>query len=505
MNFNPRKKTALVVDDDIGIRMVMNKLLTGAGFHVKEASSAAEGLQLCDEGIPSVILLDVQLPDFSGFEVCQRLRRYYTKQELPILMVTGSSESEDVAYSFTVGANDFVAKPIDKVIFLARVENQVAIAEAQRELEAGRQNIARALDVQRTMGDELSQAIAIEDTNGTIVYSNKIFTAWAVDIEQRVMQTSFEWLFAGELRNDLYALWQDVHVEQKTVHKVELKGKKKIIECTCKEIPSRNASKLWLWVLNDITEQRSLEEAASHRVKYDSLGLFSAGVAHNFNNLLTGILGATEVLTRVVGENERGQRCLKIIKKSVDEGRTFTRKLSAMLRKSGGDRGVVHDVNQSIETVIACYQEAAGERIEFLNHVPDGLPSMRIADANFIDVIANLVANAVDAIEGAGSVEISATLAPGGDKIIFAITDTGRGITREDQPRLFEPFYSTKMLDTKNGVSCSGNGLGLWTVYSLVKASEGHVSISSTPGKGTTVTVEIPVVRELGDESHLDS
>lgn len=495
MNQPVSKKQALIVDDDPIIRIIMKKLLQGADFEVIEAATAAEGLQACDHKIPNVILLDVQLPDLSGFEVCQRLRNYYTKQELPILMVTGTVESEDVAYSFSVGANDFVSKPIDNTILLARIENQIAVSEAQKELELSRGKISRALEIQRTMGDQLPQAIVLEDDAGGILYANKKFSEWCGNTEQRSLLTSFEWLFGGGFRDQLAALWSIVHEEKRQFLKEELTAIKKVIECICKEVPSRESAKQRLWVFEDMTSKRALETAASQRVKFDTLGLFSSGVAHNFNNLLSGILGSAELIEKTIQDNQRTKRCLEIIRVSVEAGRNLTRKLSAMLRKSGFESETVRNARASIEAVIACYEEASEGKISYILNIPEGLPQLAIADSNFVDVVANLVSNSIDAIDDAeGAIAISASVNPSGEHVLFTVTDNGRGIDQNEINRLFEPFYSTKHLDTKNGVSCTGNGLGLWTVYSLVSASQGSVQITSAVGSGTTVKIELPVV-----------
>jgi two-component system cell cycle sensor histidine kinase/response regulator CckA len=219
------------------------------------------------------------------------------------------------------------------------------------------------------------------------------------------------------------------------------------------------------------------------------------GVAHNFNNVLGGVLGAAEILERYVEQGERPRRALRIIRQGSESAAALTRKLSIF---SGVGRaeddlnmGELHEV---LDAIILMHQSQVGDRVSLSLEVPTDLPQIGISLDKFIEVINHLLLNAIEAIPDSGNIVVAAKLSAAKDSVSVSIKDSGVGMSPETVQRVFEPFFTTKNLDTRNAIGIEGHGLGLWNVYNLIHACGGEISVQSKVGEGTNVSVLIPVI-----------
>ena len=248
----------------------------------------------------------------------------------------------------------------------------------------------------------------------------------------------------------------------------------------------------------DITQQRRLEEQLRQAQKMESIGHLAGGVAHDFNNLLTVILGYTELVLNTEPLPTTAIESLREVHTAADKASHLTRQLLAFSRRQMMRR---RDLNLS-ELVVATTQilgRMLGEHIKVRADCPAGLPGI-VGDRGMIEqVILNLAINARDAMPDGGRLTLAtsvldpdeAVLRPypesrPGRFVCLSVTDSGRGIAREHLPRLFEPFFTTKDVG-------QGTGLGLATVYGIVKQHEGWVEVESQLGQGTTFKVFLPV------------
>jgi len=242
----------------------------------------------------------------------------------------------------------------------------------------------------------------------------------------------------------------------------------------------------------DITERKRLEENLRHSQKMEAVGLLAGGVAHDFNNILTIIMGQSEVLVGRRDDVARRQRAAESIHKAAMRGSLLTRQLLAFSRKDVLKPEVldVRDVVSGIETMIdSLIGDAVTVKFELAKE-----PCTTHADRGQLEqVIMNLAVNARDAMPQGGTLRIEVTV---GDRagappsnvgrwVRLAVHDDGQGIAPEIQQRLFEPFFTTK----EQG---KGTGLGLSSAYGIVRDSGGDIEVASAPGKGTTFTVFLP-------------
>lgn len=248
-------------------------------------------------------------------------------------------------------------------------------------------------------------------------------------------------------------------------------------------------------ILRDISKQKELEQQLQHSQRLEAVGQLTGGVAHDFNNLLTVIQGNAELLKEVLTE-ESLISLASIIETAAQRGATLTRQLLAFARRQALLPSVT-DVNELLSMQQDLLQRTLGEHIEITLVLNDNLWLAMVDKSQLENAVLNLCINARDAMPGGGRLQIetqnievkvaesSDPLPPPGEFVQISVTDTGCGIAPEHLKQVFEPFFTTKELG-------KGTGLGLSMVFGFVKQSNGHVDITSTPGKGTTVTMYIP-------------
>ena len=250
-------------------------------------------------------------------------------------------------------------------------------------------------------------------------------------------------------------------------------------------------------VMTDVTETKLLEAQFRQSQKMEAVGQLAGGIAHDFNNLLMVIRGHTDLLLNSGVEQPR--ESIKQIQKAADRAASLTRQLLAFSRMQVLQPEVL-DLNQVVGDMASMIERLFGSNIELVFETEPELGRVR-ADAGQVEqVLLNLAVNARDAMPGGGRLTIrteNVRFAPGdvrplpiiadGDYAALIVKDTGDGMDTETQARIFEPFFTTK----EKG---RGTGLGLATVYGIVKQSGGFIIVDSAPGKGATFTIYLPRV-----------
>jgi signal transduction histidine kinase/CheY-like chemotaxis protein len=252
--------------------------------------------------------------------------------------------------------------------------------------------------------------------------------------------------------------------------------------------------------LRDVSARRIIEEQRRHSAKMEALGRLTAGIAHDFNNLLTIVLGNLETVIRSADKEKlpaRSIQCVENAMRGAERAAVLTERLLAFARRKPLEPRPI-DPNELLAGMSDLFRQTLGEAIE-LSIIPGEEVGCVEADPTELETtILNLAANARDAMPSGGrfvietaDVELDpfytarfADLAPGA-YVLFAITDTGCGMSADILSKVFEPFFTTK----DDG---HGTGLGLSQVYGFVKQSGGHVTIYSEPGLGTTLKVYLP-------------
>ena len=240
----------------------------------------------------------------------------------------------------------------------------------------------------------------------------------------------------------------------------------------------------WVVVVNyrDVTDQRLLQEQLLHAQKLESIGRLAGGVAHDFNNLLTAIGGYSEFLVASFDDDDpRRADALEIVRAS-DRAAALTSQLLAFSRHQVLLAEIL-DLGDVVEELERLISGLLGDDVELSTSVTPGC-RVRADGGQIEQVITNLVLNARDAMPAGGKVELAVSCIDG--EVELTVTDTGVGMDAETIPHIFEPFFTTKDAG-------KGTGLGLATVYGIVKQSGGGISVTSEPGEGSTFRIVLPL------------
>lgn len=279
-------------------------------------------------------------------------------------------------------------------------------------------------------------------------------------------------------------------------------------EITISRINLEGKEGFTLW-MRDLTERRVLENQLWHAQKMEAVGRLAGGVAHDFNNLVTVISGYSDLLLMSLAKENPLRRHVEEVKKAGDRAASLTRQLLAFSRRQVLDPQVL-DLNAVISNVDRMLRRLIGEDIDLLSVLHPGVWPVKADPGQIEQVLVNLAVNARDAMPSGGKLTLetaNVTLGqiqgmryeppmPPGHYVMLAVSDTGIGMNSETQSHVFEPFFTTK----EEG---KGTGLGLATVYGIVKQSGGYIWIYSETEHGTTFKVYLPRAQEVLAEAFI--
>jgi two-component system cell cycle sensor histidine kinase/response regulator CckA len=254
-------------------------------------------------------------------------------------------------------------------------------------------------------------------------------------------------------------------------------------------------------ILRDITRRKQMEQQLVQARKMEAVGRLAGAVAHEFNNVLTAIVGLGDLLLDSLGSDDRRADDAREVKALAEKAAILTRQLLAFGRRQPLQPRVL-DLNARVSTIERMVRQIIGKQIELVFELAPDLPGVKADPAQLDQVILNLVLNARDAMSGGGTLAVRTDVARldqaacqalqdarPGQFVRLTVTDTGSGIADEDLGRVFEPFFTTKQ-------NWEGKGLGLATAYKIIQKHQGKISVSSEAGKGTLFTLTFPALQK---------
>jgi signal transduction histidine kinase/AmiR/NasT family two-component response regulator len=263
-------------------------------------------------------------------------------------------------------------------------------------------------------------------------------------------------------------------------------------------------------VVRDFTERRKLEEAVRQTQKLESVGVLAAGVAHDFNNVLTAILGNVSLVRRRLAASIADQTIDQLLESAERASNRAADLVKQLLNYAGKGRREMRpvDICQVTKDALAIVQASVSRKIRIRRDVPEHCPAIPADVGQLQQQVLNLVLNGAEAIgenEGEVSIRVRVRDVPAPELnqrygpfslperpyTEIKVRDTGAGMDEDTVQRIFDPFYSTKFM---------GRGLGLAAALGIVRSHGGGIAVESTPGKGSTFTVLLPSEQETGDE-----
>jgi PAS domain S-box-containing protein len=493
----------LNVEDEDVARSAVSRFLRQAGFDVLEAATGREALRLA-AARPDLVLLDVHLADdLSGLEVCRRLKADPATARLPVLLVSGTSvEPEQRARGLDDGADGYLTKPIDPGETVAHIRALLRVrrAEAERDhaLERLRLHIERLPLAYLTLDADLR----ITDWNPA---AQQLF---GFRRDEVVGADAVELLVPPEARAQVEETFRRVRRGDMSAHGVNDNRTRDggTVVCHWFNTPLLDADGRFTGLVSlaeDVTERRRLEGQYLQAQKMEAVGRLAGGVAHDFNNLLTIINGYSDLVLHQLGPADPARELVQEITRAGERAAGLTRQLLAFSRQQVVAPQVL-DLNALVLDLEKMLRRLIGEDVELTSVLRPHLGPVKADPGQIEQVLMNLAVNARDAIPRGGKITLETddvdldegygvehVNVPPGRYVLLAVSDTGHGMTPEVQAHLFEPFYTTK----EKG---KGSGLGLATVYGIVKQCGGHVQVYSEPGVGTTFKIYLPRVEPVG-------
>jgi PAS domain S-box-containing protein len=323
--------------------------------------------------------------------------------------------------------------------------------------------------------------------------------------EEAMRKNPYELIVPKEARNHVDSITHRLFEGDMDAHSVNenlTKDGRKIL-CDWTNTPLKDSSGKVVGILamvRDITEKNTLEKQLQQAQKLEAVGRLTGGIAHDFNNVLSAIIGYTDFILMKTDKEDENRQHLQEIKKAGERAAALTHQLLAFSRKQVLKPEVL-DPNNVIKELEKMIRRIIGEDIIFMANLKPDVDRIKADPAQMEQIIMNLAINARDAMPTGGKLTIETAnvfLDEGyanhhiavkpGTYVMLAVSDNGVGMDKEIQEHIFEPFYSTK--------GEKGTGLGLATVYGIVKQSGGSIWVYSEPGQGTTFKIYFPRVEE---------
>lgn len=349
--------------------------------------------------------------------------------------------------------------------------------------------------------EQAGEAVVITDIAGAILYANPAFLHTTGYDREEVLYQNPRILKSGEHDETFYEeLWGTIasgHTWSGRVINRKKDGSLYTEEATISPVFDQQGNIVnYVAIKRDITAQLKLEAQYLQAQKMESVGRLTGGVAHDFNNILAVISGYCEMAMAKAAPGQPVYSDLERIHEAALRSADIIRQLLAFSRKQAIIPRVI-DLNEMVAGMLKMLQRMIGEGIELIWSPAANLPMIKMDPAQIDQILANLCVNARDALDGSGTitlrtsrVQLDAAFCDGqngivpGAYVVLTVSDNGGGIEPEVLEKIFEPFFTTKGL--------LGTGLGLSTVYGIVKQNHGHVEVRSAPGQGATFLVYLP-------------
>ena len=540
----------LIVDDKEENLYYLQVLLAAHGHTVASARHGAEALVMARQNLPDLVVSDLLMPVMDGYTLLRHWKADPRLRGIPFIVYTATyTEADDEKLALDLGADAFILKPAEPEDFVARLDqvlSKVAAAAGPRTqdpsgdetalLKLYSETLIRKLEEKslqleqsnHTLEDDIAERKAVEaslresEQRFRLLAENINEVFWLTDpAKTRMIYVSpaYERIW-GRSCDDLYrspANWLDAVYPEDRDRVAAASATQQHGGDYAETYRIRRPDGTIRWIhdrafpvrgpggeilhmvgmAEDITERRQLEEQFRQAQKMEAIGQLAGGVAHDFNNILAAIMMQADIAGMVPGLPAEAVEYLDDIRAAAERAANLTRQLLAFSRRQVMQSRSL-DLNEVVTSLGKMLERLLGEELRLQISLEPGPLSLH-ADSGMLDqVLLNLVVNARDAMPDGGRIAIATSRkdvtadeaasidgASAGRHICLRVTDSGTGIAPENLSRIFDPFFTTK----ETG---KGTGLGLATVFGIVRQHGGWLTVDSEPGKGTTFQVMLP-------------
>lgn len=520
----PEPARVLLVDDDERNLLALKTVLEDLG-EVILARSGEEALRHLLKGEFAVILLDVYMPGMDGYETARIIRGREQTKSIPIVFLSAvNKEAEHLMRGYSMGAVDYVFKPVDPVILRSKVAVFVDLFEKTKEVESKARHEQALLDATLRANSErlrAEQELRRSEQRQAAIIQSLPMVLYLERFDAHPRRPNY---VSGDLQAVTGFSHEQVLGEPNIwIDRLHPEDRDRVIAAMEARRKSGRSSVEYRWrcadgsykhfldqavllkgadgkpvefagTLTDISEQRSLETQLIQAQKMDAIGKLTGGIAHDFNNLLAAVIGGLSLIEKKANLDADQRRILGMTKRAAEQGSELVRRLLAFARRQKLEPRPV-DMRSLRETVSDLLTHTLGGLVHIEWRIEKGAWNVLADRAQLELALVNLVINARDSMPDGGTIVITAhnrqaetadeSGLDAGDYVRIAISDTGSGIAPEDLEKVMDPFFTTKAVG-------KGSGLGLSMVYGFARQSNGSFRIESAIGSGTTAELWLP-------------
>lgn len=543
-------KKVLIVDDVAENRYILEKVLGGHQMEVMSAQNGQAALDKAYANPPDLIISDILMPVMDGYTLCKIWKSDDHLKNIPFIFYTATyTDPKDETFAKNLGADLFIIKPQEPNVIIETIkeiiEKDHVVQSAQyqplgSEMEFFRQYNEilfrklekKVLDLEllnRRLNQEIEEhkqteeklfklsqsieespvAFVLMDVNGNLEYVNPQFFRISGYAPRNMIGLNVKSLQpTGSQTDDFQEAWESVGADN--IWRGEMQIKKQDGECFWAYLtllPLKNPEghvNSMMMIMEDTSEKRQLEAQLIQSQKLEGIGQLAGGVAHDFNNILTAIIGYAQLVYLNMQNDDTNRGHIKHILDYSEKAATITKSLLAFSRKQTTNLSCFN-VNDLISDFQKLLLRLMPENIEIQTQFTSQKLSVLVDQVQLEQVIMNLATNARDAMPDGGLIIIATNMTEIDQEFIksngygrtgsyaqITMADMGRGMNRQTLDKIFEPFFTTK----EPG---KGTGLGMTIVYNIVSRHNGFITVESEPGKGTRVRILLPIVQAAED------
>lgn len=490
----------LIVEDEIIVAKDVQLKLQSLGYSLAPiATSGEKALQEVARRTPDLVLMDVMLRGaMDGIEAAQQIKE---RCAVPVIYLTAYSDDEMLKRAKLTEPYGYLLKPVDPKELQVTIEMALYKAEMEGRV---RENEDRYRTLVETAPDVIFTIAADDESILSLNRSFETITGW----------TCAEWTgksFLDLIHPDDVSLAAEKHrrvLEGKRTEPFELRVLSKSGDYLIGEfieIPQVKNEKLVgiLGFCRDITDRKKMEEELIKTKKLESIGVLSRGIAHDYNNLLSVIMGAVSIGKLYVRPNDKVFSILEKVEEASNKAKDLTSRL-LKFSKVGVPRKKPVMIADLLKDTANFVLSGMNTHCEF--SIAEDLWPVTIDEAEIGQATAHVITNAQEAMAGRGTIRIHARnmaadtkkefLVRAGNYVVISIQDEGVGIPEEHLGRVFDPYFSTKEIGTQKGM-----GLGLAVTHSIIEQHAGYMSLESEVGRGTTFHILLPALMSKPGET----
>ena len=528
---NKKMPAVLVIDDVEDIRDIFRRLLERRNYTVLAAEDGRKGLEIFQREKPDVVLVDLRMKGVDGLDVLARVREW--SPETPVIVVSATGVIQDAIEALRLGACDYLLKPIrdpsvlyhavEKALDRARLlhENQLyqqhleeEVNKKTEELEKANKELVESEEKFRLLVENQENLIIKFDTKGQLLFVSPSYCKTFGKNQDELLGENFLPTVHEEDREKVAKAVKNIskpphstYVEERALTK---KGWRWFAWLNTGILDKDHKVSAIVGVGKDITERKKAEEERQklearlrQTQKMEAIGSLAGGIAHDFNNLLTVINGHAEIALTKLKKNHPQYKDIRAILQAGKQAENLTTQLLAFSRRQIYNPKVI-DINKVISNLDKMMRRLIGEDICMEVKYGSVIPKIKADPGQIEQILMNLILNARDAVTewtdysvekritietGEANLDEAFAAVHAGSKtglhLFLTVSDNGIGMTEETKSKIFEPFYTTK----EKG---KGTGLGMSTVYGIVKQNNGNIYVYSEPGKGSTFKIYWP-------------